>query len=83
MNIYTKSGMKNDTKKLLEQLTWASTVGLQVVIAIFIGLAIGVWLDARFGTSPWLTLIFMMFGVVAGFLNFYRFVKRQQREDDR
>jgi ATP synthase protein I len=81
VNIYTKSDMKNDTKQLLKQLTWASTVGLQVALAIFIGLAFGVWLDYRFATSPWFTLIFMAFGVIAGFLNFYRFIRRQQRED--
>jgi len=73
--------MKNDTKKMLRQLGWASTLGLQVALAIFIGLAVGVWLDSRFGTFPWLTLVFMIFGIVAGFLNYYRFIKRQQRDE--
>ena len=81
MNIYTKSGMENETKKMLKQLGHASTLGLQVALAIFIGLAIGVWLDRRFGTFPWLALVFMIFGIVAGFLNYYRFIQRQQRED--
>ena len=81
MNIYTKSAMKNDTKKMLKQLGVASTLGFQVAFSIFIGLGIGVWLDSRFGTFPWLALVFMIFGIVAGFLNYYRFIKKQQRED--
>lgn len=81
MNIYTKSGMRNETKKMLKQLGWASTLGLQVALAIFIGLAVGVWLDSRFDTFPWLTLLFMIFGIIAGFLNYYRFIKRQQRDE--
>lgn len=81
MNIYTKSIMKNETRKMLKQLGWASTLGLQVALAIFIGLAVGVWLDSRFGTFPWLALVFMIFGIIAGFLNYYRFIKRQQRDE--
>lgn len=81
MNIYTKSDMKEDTKKLLKQLGIASTLGFQVAFAIFIGLGIGVWLDSRFNTFPWLTLVFMILGIIAGFLNYYRFIKRQQRDN--
>lgn len=81
MNIYTKSAMKDDTKKMLKQLGVASTLGFQVAFSIFIGLGIGVWLDSKFGTFPWLALVFMIFGIVAGFLNYYRFIRKQQRED--
>ncbi len=81
MNIYTKWIMKDETKKYVRQLAEASTIGFQVVLSIFIGLAIGVWLDSRFGTFPWLALLFMVFGVAAGFLNYYRFIRRQQSED--
>jgi ATP synthase protein I len=54
---------------------------LQFAFAIFIGLALGVWLDSQLGTFPWLALVFMVMGVAAGFLNYYRFVKQQQDED--
>ncbi len=81
MNIYTKWAMKEDTKKYIRQLATASTIGLQVAFSIFIGLGIGVWLDSRFGTFPWLALLFMVMGVAAGFLNYYRFVRDQQKEE--
>jgi ATP synthase protein I len=82
VNIYTKWTMKDDTKKYIRQLAMASTIGFQVAFAIFIGLGIGVWLDSKFDTFPWLALVFMVFGVVAGFLNYYRFARNQQKEEE-
>jgi ATP synthase protein I len=81
VNLCTKWLMKEDTRKYLRQLAMASSIGFQVVFAIFIGLGIGVWLDTMFGTRPKLSLVFLVLGVVAGFLNYYRFVRRQQEED--
>jgi len=73
--------MKDETRKYIRQLADASSIGFQLAFSIFIGLGIGWWLDGVVGTFPWLTLIFMAMGVVAGFLNYYRFAKRQQKED--
>ncbi|MGC8720459.1 MAG: AtpZ/AtpI family protein [Thermodesulforhabdaceae bacterium] len=72
--------MKKETKQYIKQVTRASTVGLSIVFAIFIGLGIGYWLDTRLGTGPWLTMIFLGFGIVAGFRNYYRFAKKQRQE---
>lgn len=65
----------------MRQLVSASTIGFQVAFSIFIGLAIGVWLDSTVGTFPWLSLVFLVLGVAAGFLNYYRFAVQQQKED--
>jgi len=65
----------------LRQLAMASTLGFQVALSVFIGLAMGVWLDSWLGTFPWLALVFMIFGVAAGFLNYYRFAKKQQQDE--
>jgi len=72
--------MKEDTKKLIRQAGLASTLGLSVALAIFIGFGLGYWLDSRFGTSPWLTLLFLVMGVIAGFRNYYRFMKKQEKD---
>ncbi|MGV8074278.1 MAG: AtpZ/AtpI family protein [Syntrophobacteraceae bacterium] len=72
--------MKEDTKKYIRQLADAGTIGFQVAFSIVIGLGIGVWLDSQFGTNPWLTLIFMVLGVAAAALSYYRFVRSQQDE---
>jgi len=41
-------------------------------IAIGMGALMGWGLDKLFGTSPWLTWIFLGFGVAAAFLNLFR-----------
>jgi len=72
--------MKEDTKNALRLVGLASTLGLPIVIATFIGLALGLWLDRVFDTSPWLTIIFLILGIVAGFRNFYRFMTKRTKE---
>ncbi len=83
MIIYTKWPMKEETKKYLKQVGLASTLGFSVAFAIFIGVAIGYWLDSTLGTFPWLTLVFLVMGIIAGFRNYMRFMRKQQREDQR
>jgi ATP synthase protein I len=72
--------MKEDTRKALRLVGLASTLGLTIVIATFIGLALGLWLDRVFNTSPWLTVIFLIVGIVGGFRNFYLFMSRRAKE---
>ena len=72
--------MKEDTKKALKLVGLASTLGLSIVIATFIGLALGIWLDRVFDTSPWLTVILLIVGIIAGFRNFYLFMSKRAKE---
>ncbi len=60
----------------------ASTIGLQVAFAPFVGIAIGYFLDWEFGTYPYMTVIFLLFGVAAAGVNYYRFAMRQRDEDE-
>jgi ATP synthase protein I len=53
-----------------------STVGLSFVLAIVIGAWCGYMLDTWLGTSPWLFLLFFIFGFVGGALNVYRTANR-------
>ncbi len=46
-----------------------SSVGLMFPASIIVGLAIGYLLDRFFKTSPYLTIIFTILGIVAGFYN--------------
>jgi len=65
-------------KPLFRQLLEASTVGLNLVLSTFVGLAIGYGLDSLFNTSPWLTIIFLIIGIIAGFRELVRIAKKQQ-----
>lgn len=73
-------GLKEDTKKLLKLVALASSVGLSIVLATFIGLAFGLWLDGKFGTKPIFTIAFLIFGIIAGFRNYYLVMKRRSED---
>ncbi len=68
--------MGEEDKGLLKRLVWLSSVGISMVVATFIGLYIGVYLDSIFSTKPWFTIIFLIIGIAAGFRNIYILVKK-------
>jgi ATP synthase protein I len=71
--------MKRETRRTFKELAYFSSLGISVSLAVFIGLGIGVVLDRKFDTSPWFTLIFLVFGIVAGFRNIGRAIKRVRK----
>ncbi|MES9997202.1 AtpZ/AtpI family protein [Desulfovibrio aminophilus] len=64
-------------------LSTAGTMGLHLVSGTFVGFAIGWLLDRWLGTGPWLLLIFLILGIVAGFMNVYRDAQRMQENERR
>lgn len=62
-----------------------SSLGLEMGAAIVVGLLIGLWLDRTLGTKPWLTVVFFLLGVAAGFKNIFGLLREQSRKqgDDR
>jgi ATP synthase protein I len=71
--------MKRETQRNFRELAYYSSLGFQIALSIFIGLAIGVYLDRRFDSQPWLTLIFLGFGVAAGFRNIGLAIKKSKK----
>ena len=69
-------------KPFFKQLMQASTIGINLVLSTFVGLAIGYGLDSLFNTSPWLTLIFLILGIIAGFRELLRIANRQDNGPD-
>ena len=78
--------MAGNRSELYKSLGFLSSLGISMVAATLIGLAMGIYLDRWLGTSPWLTLIFLVFGIIAGFRNIYlltqRELRRQKNEED-
>ena len=71
--------MNKETKRALRELAYYSSLGLSVSLAIFIGLAVGVFLDRRFETTPWFTLIFLVLGIIGGFRNIAIVIRKTRK----
>jgi F0F1-type ATP synthase assembly protein I len=41
-------------------------VGLQMLVGVGLGLAVGTWLDKKYGWSPWGVLVGSMLGLAGG-----------------
>jgi ATP synthase protein I len=71
--------MKRETRRAYKELAYYSSLGISIALAIFIGLGIGVFLDRKFDTSPWFTLIFLVLGIIAGFRNIALTIKKARK----
>ncbi len=71
--------MAEDKRQLIKALGFLSSVGISMVASTFIGLAMGYYLDKWLGTTPWLTLIFLVIGIISGFRNIYILTERELR----
>lgn len=70
------------SKKLYEGMS-ASSIGLELGISVTIGVLAGVWADDHFGTQPWLMLVGLAIGCIAGFRGVMRAVAREDRKGAR
>ena len=71
--------MNQKKSNAIRELAYYSSLGLTVALSIFIGLFMGVWLDKKFETSPVLTLVFLGFGIAAGFRNLIRAAQKSRK----
>jgi ATP synthase protein I len=70
-----------------EQSTWKalgelSSLGVAMVAATIIGLGGGYYADRWLGTSPWLLLVGLGFGIAAAFVILFRSAKAAERALD-
>jgi ATP synthase protein I len=78
-----RGSVEEEKKRFIRQLFFLSSTGLSMVLAIFIGLAVGVLIDGKFDTRPWFTLIFLGLGIIAGFRNIFWFIRHYGTSDDK
>ncbi len=62
----------SDLAKGLASPIIAASTSLVVAVAAFT--VLGVWLDKRWNTSPWLTLLGAVLGMTGGFISFFKTV---------
>ncbi len=68
--------MDSNKKKEALRLSVVSSLGLMLVISTFMGYGIGAWLDHKFQTKPALTIVFVLLGIGAGFINLFRVMNK-------
>jgi ATP synthase protein I len=65
----------SEERSLSRQLFALAGAGTQLTATIGGAALLGWWLDDRFGTKPWLLLVFILTGIVGGFMAFIRALK--------
>lgn len=67
----------------MKSMGGVGTLGLEVALSIMLGLFGGQWLDGRYDTAPWLTLVGSAFGLTAAIRAILRQMRLMKKEADR
>jgi ATP synthase protein I len=70
-------GKREDFRKIAEM----SSVALVLPSSIAVGLFFGYVLDKWLHTDPWLLLAFLVFGIISGFMNLIRALRKYEKEE--
>jgi ATP synthase protein I len=57
-----------------------ASVGIEMGVSVLLGWGIGAWLDGKLHTKPWLMLVFVILGVVAGGRSVYTAARAAARD---
>ena len=57
----------------------ALNAGTEIVVAVGLGFLAGRWLDAKFETAPWLSIVGSFLGVAVGLYELIRIAKSNER----
>jgi ATP synthase protein I len=74
---------QKDPKKVTawRQIGLLSSIPFILALAPIVGFLLGKFLDQKFRTQPWLSLILLVLGFVAGVRETIKIVKLSQQED--
>jgi len=74
--------LSQDKREVVKSLLSYSSLGIEMGLCVAIGIGIGYFLDKYFTTSPYLTIIFMFFGIIAAMKTIYQLMKKLERENE-
>ncbi|MCU0288213.1 MAG: AtpZ/AtpI family protein [Acidobacteria bacterium] len=69
----------NDKPPAKKNFAAYTIVGLMFPVSIAVGVAIGYFLDKLFHTDPYLLIIFTLYGIAAGFVNFFKVTRPKKK----
>ena len=70
----------NDSRSTFRAMGLTGGIGAVMAASILGGYFVGRYLDAKFGTAPWLLITSLLLTMVAGFLEVYKIVKKVTKE---
>jgi ATP synthase protein I len=76
---FVRVTLKKRDWRYIKELSYFGSLGLQVALAIFIGYGIGRYLDVKFDTGPWMTVIFFLLGIAAAARNIGLAIKKLRK----
>jgi len=71
-------GKRDDFRKIAEM----SSVALVLPSSIAVGLFFGYVLDKWLHTDPWMLLVFLVFGIISGFMSLFRAIRKYEKEEN-
>jgi ATP synthase protein I len=74
---------RQERKALFRTLGRYSALGFEMALSVVIGMGIGYYLDKWLGTSPWLTILWLVFGFAAGLKGLYRAARQYEKESEK
>jgi len=74
--------LTENKKGIVRSLISYSSLGLEMGLSVAIGIAIGYFLDTYFRTYPYLTILFMLFGIAAAFKTIFVLLRKMERENE-
>jgi len=58
----------------------ATSIGIELAVAVLLGVLTGAWVDSKLGTTPWALLFFLVLGCIAGMRGILRYARQDARE---
>lgn len=72
----------NNYKDTFENLALITQIGLSVITPILLGVFLGQFIDKRIGTNGIFSIIFILIGAGAGFMNIFKLAGRKRKWKD-
>lgn len=72
---------KKEKRQLFSAFSLVGTIGISMVASVAVGLFGGRMIDNWLGTSPWATIVGIIFGMVAGLWSTYKRVAEAESDD--
>ena len=73
-SFFSHNGNEEEKSRNLRELGNYLGLGLQLAATVAVLAFLGIWIDKKFDTNPWLTIIFSFLGIITALYSFLKTV---------